>query len=424
MRIPAGRCWLVAAALVLGTTNGQNHVTFTNLHGPNGLAIFELNATPRVFEWITLGITVDEIRLMQDIEGGVSELVANGWGSSKDSMNPPEPLPSGTPSEDLQENMKRQQGAGVLVVSSNESGGNVTITQDLVRGRAERPLFFEARWAGGESYSRVFAFADPNRIAEFARSNDATYRNDSSHRPENIHQANPTVGQPGGTGTGTGIGTGTSTSTAIVGSPSEAAGRSASGGLPLGAVIGIAVGCGIVGLAVVFALVWFLVRRHQKQKTLLPVGSYASGNRADDLIAEKEASADADASPHSPYSDDGGAAAGAPHPEGPAATVVAGALHRQHPQDQPRSFTPYSDRPSGVGVGAGAGTPSTRAASVTQTDEARISIPSPTPGRATPRALTTPYAHLVEEGMTEEEIRRLEDEERQLDAAIEQAGRR
>ncbi|KAJ2987941.1 hypothetical protein NUW58_g4236 [Xylaria curta] len=39
-------------------------------------------------------------------------------------------------------------------------------------------------------------------------------------------------------------------------------------------------------------------------------------------------------------------------------------------------------------------------------------------------AVASRYAHLVEEGMTEEEIRRLEEEERQLDAAIENAGRR
>jgi hypothetical protein len=37
---------------------------------------------------------------------------------------------------------------------------------------------------------------------------------------------------------------------------------------------------------------------------------------------------------------------------------------------------------------------------------------------------TSTYVHLVEEGMTPEEIRRLEEEERQLDAEIENAGRR
>jgi hypothetical protein len=161
-------------------------------------------------------------------------------------------------------------------------------------------------------------------------------------------------------------------------------------------------------------------------------------------MAEKEASADVDVSPHSPYSDEGASAGGVGGGGGvgtgtgsgsvgggeAVATGAAGAAasfnSRQHLQDPPRSFTPYSDRPgAAAGAAAGsAGTPSVRAASMAQTDEARVSVPSPIPGRATPRALTTPYAHLVEDGMTEDEIRRLEEEERQLDAAIEQAGRR
>ncbi|KXX79094.1 Kin of IRRE-like protein 3 [Madurella mycetomatis] len=326
MRISAGRCWLVAAALSLGTANGD-FVTFSNFEGP---AIFA-SGPSQTFTWSASGVTVNEINLRRDNGTELGELIARVSRSTENDPDTPAVEPIATPTAS--------------------------------------PGFDTPR--------------DP---------------------------------MPTGTDSGTIIPTGEVVNT------SGTSAANSGGGLPMGAVIGIAVGCGVAGLAVVFALVWFLVRRHQKKKSLLPVGSYASGNRAEDLIAEKEASADVDASPHSPYSDDGTAGAAAPYPEGPGATVAAGALHRQHPQDQSRSFTPYSDRPSGAG--AGAGSPSTRAASVAQTDEARISIPSPTPGRATPRALTTPYAHLVEEGMTEEEIRRLEDEERQLDAAIEQAGRR
>lgn len=54
----------------------------------------------------------------------------------------------------------------------------------------------------------------------------------------------------------------------------------------------------------------------------------------------------------------------------------------------------------------------------------QTSLPASLPG---PRSPTPPissrYAHLVEEGMTDEEIRRLEEEERALDVAIEDAGR-
>lgn len=275
--------------------------------------------------------------------------------------------------------------------------------------------------AGGESYSRVFAIVHSRGDAGF---NNDGVDGSTPHNPEEINPAqsadptlklppiNPTLDVP------------------AVPSDTQSLGGGGGGtGLPIGAVIGIAIGCGVVGLAAIFALVWFLVRQHQRKKALLHVGSYAADNRAEDLMAEKEANAEADASPHSPYSDDGAAGgcggAAALADTSAAAAAAAAAPHLQYPQqDQPRSFTPYSERPSGGGGAAAAGSPSTHAASIAHTDEARISVPSATPGRSTPRALTTPYAHLVEEGMTEEEIRRLEEEERQLDAAIEQAGRR
>ncbi|KAK3903463.1 Kin of IRRE-like protein 3 [Staphylotrichum tortipilum] len=222
----------------------------------------------------------------------------------------------------------------------------------------------------------------------------------------------------------------------IGGGSSKGTNGGGGGGLSSGAVIGIAVACGVVGLVLIFALVWFLIRRRQQQhrKPVLPAdSSFASGHPGDELMVEKEGGADADAAPHSPYSDDGSpsgsaaAAAGAANPGVSSATYPG----HQQPQDAPRSLTPYSDlannSPTGGG-GAAAVSPSIVAASLSQSDETagvpRVSVPSATPGRATPRGLTTPYAHLVEDGMTEEEIRRLEDEERQLDAAIEQAGRR
>lgn len=305
--------------------------------------------------------------------------------------------------------------------------------QNLGGITVSKPLWFEAIWSNGRSYSRLFTLVQtlpPGNelpVTGWVQNTDL-YSNRSSYLPE---ETSSNDGQSTGTGGGqpTGPVSGEPTTPA---SPASGEG----GGLKSGAVIGIAIACGVVGLILVFALVWFLLRRRQKQKAMHPVDSaYGSGNRTDELMAEKEAGADVDVTPHSPYSDDGAPAPGpsgayqdgaaAPHGEAVATGAVAAAAaahhpHHQHQQDQGRSFTPYLDRPSG----GAAGTPSVRAASVAQADEPRVSVPSATPGRATPRALTTPYAHLVEEGMTEEEIRRLEDEERQLDAAIEQAGRR
>lgn len=286
------------------------------------------------------------------------------------------------------------------------------------------PLYFEVKWTGGVSYSRNFVIVDS--AAEFdGQSRTGLFDENRPHQPELI--ISPTTSlTPSSTGK-------SSNGDIVVSNNGNSKESSDSGGgLSGGAVIGIAVACGVVGLALVFGLVWFLLRRRQQKKAMLPVNSYSSANRGEELMAEKEASADV--SPHSPYSDDGGpggigaAGRGSTYQdsighatEGAAAvagsSAAAAAAH-------PRSYTPYSDRPSGSIPGGGAGTPSVRAASVAQTDDqsaaVHVSIPSATPGRATPRALTTPYAHLVEEGMTEEEIRRLEEEERQLDAAIEQ----
>lgn len=307
-------------------------------------------------------------------------------------------------------------------------------------------LYLKAKWAGGYSYSQLFSVTDsPNPAL------DRSLENTTPAFPET---STPTSSKTAAANIG-GIQTPTSAAVTATGEPTNASdgalggglhrptSESASnngGGLALGAIIGIAVGCGIAGLLVILGLVWYLLRRRKQKKALHPGDStYGTGSRGEELMAEKEASADVDVTPHSPYSDDGapgGSGAGpnsaaAVHEDAAAAAVVAGAAgamaapNLSHLQDPPRSFTPYSDRPSVGGTAAtAAGTPSLRAPSLAQTDEARVSVPSPIPGRATPRGLTTPYAHLVEEGMTEDEIRRLEDEERQLDAAIEQAGRR
>jgi hypothetical protein len=292
-------------------------------------------------------------------------------------------------------------------------------------------LFFKAEWSTGTNYSRLFVVVQSDPLAAAQRNkgifNDPNPHHDATTFLAVTSTSAATAPTSGVTGTALDGGTGKGTTA-----------QSSGGGLSSGAVIGIAVACGVIGLALIGGLIWFLLRRRQQKKPMLPVDSFSSGNRREELMAEKEANADVDVSPHSPYSDDGAAGAsggnGSYHETAALTTegAVAGAAasHRQLQQDQARSFTPYSDRPIASGaaaaaaVGTAIGTPSVRAASVAQNDEAHVSIPSATPGRATPRALSTPYAHLVEDGMTEDEIRRLEDEERQLDAAIEQAGRR
>ena len=63
------------------------------------------------------------------------------------------------------------------------------------------------------------------------------------------------------------------------------------GGLATGAIIGIAVACGIVGLVLISAIIWFLVRRRRQAADLNgpdhPYGPERS--RTEELMAEKEA---------------------------------------------------------------------------------------------------------------------------------------
>ncbi|KAL2019220.1 hypothetical protein VTK56DRAFT_9947 [Thermocarpiscus australiensis] len=440
MLASAGRGWLAAAALLLGAAKGDL-VRFTGgfegSFNTSEAIIRLLEAQSREFGWTVFAsdVAINEIKLWTfDFDSrGTERQIANASIASAavpitsqapvlppagptdtTATGPEEPGHQSTTlsstwgaegnigrRQSLQDDAPVNGNDQLRVMSLTSQGGSVSLA-DVTTLDAGMPLYFEAIWQNGVAYSRLFTFVR----------SEAEYWNMAEDR--RLLFANQSPYKAGGTSpTQT-----TSTPTPNAGNnPTGNPERSSGSRLSGGAVIGIAVACGVVGLALIFGLVWFLLRRRRQRNAAIPVGSYKSGkkNRAEDLMAEKEAGAEADASPHSPYSDDGAA-----HADG------GGAAHRPppHQQDQPRSFTPYSDRPSAAPAAAAAGTPSIRTASIAQTDEARVNVPSPTPGRATPRALTTPYAHLVEEGMTEEEIRRLEEEERQLDAAIEQAGRR
>lgn len=303
--------------------------------------------------------------------------------------------------------------------------GNVTI--DNMRNLEtfnREPLYFAAEWQSlslgikGTTYSRWFAYVDSQDQFESIKS-DMLFSSDESAHPEKVTTLpSPTTGP---------------TSTPLSNLPSNPNSEKEepnAGGLATGAIIGIAVACGIVGLVSIIAAIWFFLHRRRQQTTNQggPGRPYGvERNRTEDLMAEKEASTGTDPSPHSPYSDEGilvGGPADTHHegtsiPNGAVAPVLPQQTPRlQQPHDQSRSYTPYSDR--------GARSPGTHATSIAHSeDTSRAGMGSPTAGRATPHGSLAPqYAHLVEEGMTEEEIRRLEDEERQLDAAIEQAGRR
>ncbi|TGJ78595.1 hypothetical protein E0Z10_g10173 [Xylaria hypoxylon] len=85
-------------------------------------------------------------------------------------------------------------------------------------------------------------------------------------------------------------------------------------------------------------------------------------------------------------------------------------------------YAPYSDRSTTSPTPRHRSTSAAATAAAASTSETDLNWSQ---GAPTPMSvIASRYAHLVEEGMTEGEIRRLEEEERQLDAAIEHAGRR
>lgn len=147
-----------------------------------------------------------------------------------------------------------------------------------------------------------------------------------------------------------------------------------SGGLSTGVKAGIGAGVGVAGLILIGLLVFFFLR-HRRRRAARSTDE-TSLAPANDFIRDKEShSARVAESPHSPASDD--------------------------------------DR--------------ARDSAFTGGDAAERAPASPVPTTGTgsgQRDVPSAMAHLVEEGMSEADIRRLEEEERALDQAIEQAGRR
>ncbi|KAK1825785.1 hypothetical protein QBC39DRAFT_377118 [Podospora conica] len=296
--------------------------------------------------------------------------------------------------------------------------------------RGAQPLYFEAAWLyvfgnnagqGGKSYSPAFAVVDISNTPDFLDAGEITelFVNDPYFPEEAAGGGGDGSDADGGNGSGS-----STTDSAPKTTPTANDGKdgtavvSGNSGPPVAAIVGGVVG-GVLGLLLIACLIWFLLRKKRQQRDpALAAHPYAgvSRTRTDELMAEKEANlassshAAAAAGPGSPYSDAGAPddqqaravhhrsslSAGAAAPLIPAAAAAAAVVSPTTPADVPPGYTPYTDRPA-----SGAGT----------TEEP-------------PAAAGGVASMLVEEGMTAEEIRRLEEEERAIDAAIERAVRR
>ncbi|KAF4822551.1 hypothetical protein CGCSCA5_v002199 [Colletotrichum siamense] len=204
-----------------------------------------------------------------------------------------------------------------------------------------------------------------------------------------------------------------STTSPGAGSSNSSSSSVGGGGLSAGAIAGIVIGS-ILGVALIAFLLWFLLRRRRRRANNVHNGGY--GSDPHEFLADKENHARVTESPHSPYSDDG---------------------HQQQEMQQSQRHLTEPEHDATVPAAAAAAVPP---ASGTSPTERRSFAPPYSEEEHTPiasRSLenvnrdgarsSTPnvnsnVSHLIEDGMTEDEIRRLEEEERALDAAIEQAG--
>jgi hypothetical protein len=309
----------------------------------------------------------------------------------------------------------------VTSVSNDSPTAGKVIVNDMARLLLEYParlLYFELLWrdatsGDGKSYSRYFAVVGAGDTAGYGEMvANPNITNIDPAMPEQTG-LNGSDGGLNGNGPTTSpdpvstitpsASTSTPTGSPMGGSDPQSVGHSSSA-LSTGAIAGIAVGAAVVGLALLAGLIFCLILRRRRDRlagsTMSPGSGY--GNRATpELIAQKEGNAGVgvEVSPHSPYSDEGGMA-------GP----TGGLRHSTARQEEmPLAGYGHADRAvSNREVGEDGG-------SFRGSQTGRM-----TPGRATPTAVR----HLVEEGMTEDEIRWLEEEERELDHAIEQAGGR
>lgn len=196
----------------------------------------------------------------------------------------------------------------------------------------------------------------------------------------------------------------------LVGVDKDDSDDGSSGTLSTGAIAGIAVG-GAVVLIAIAVLIWFVLRRRRRNKTKGRAALSQSPNPSNHYIGGKEVH---DGDLNSPYSEDGANIT--------QQTPLDPNAPRARTAESSASFAPYQD------VGGNQHNPERAGTSASVNTHGNSPVETASRGHPTRSntAMSASHnvAHLVEDGMTEDDIRRLEEEERQLDFEIERAGRR
>ncbi|KAI2472780.1 hypothetical protein F4781DRAFT_428196 [Annulohypoxylon bovei var. microspora] len=272
------------------------------------------------------------------------------------------------------------------------SNGSVTLVipsessqlSNMYGSNVGQPLYYEFQWgnstSAGTSYSQLIAVALSDGYDSAAAAITATDKGTSPVFVEAIQgeATNPTSV----------VSTTDSTPAETSSASLTGASSSGSGGMSPGAIAGVAVGCAVVVLLIVGFIVWFFCfRRRRSREQVRGESDFAASSGTRAMVLDKEATG----SPQSAYPDDGGRLR------------------------DPDAYAPFEGSRAPPPPGAAFTTNSTTdVASIGQASTTRANTPPPYQSR---------YAHLIEEGMTEDEIRRLEEEERHLDAAIEDSRR-
>ncbi|KAI8629421.1 hypothetical protein F5Y19DRAFT_81421 [Xylariaceae sp. FL1651] len=384
-----------------GITPTSNSVVSINLSDPQPL--FDQNLGNQTFTFVTIGVQIEKVQI-DKVELRIYDV--NESDGQADKIIGTVSLESTSPN-----------GVADAMLSSDDRGFARTFpTEDvsllpeadgviipwdsmanIYTSHLNQPLYLKCDWKNstnsGDSTSPLFVVYNTNNATAKAVLHglqDSGVSIAAPARPESISVSSTPTPQS------TSAVSPSSTPVATSQSPASAGLQPSSptpGGLNKKSIIGIAVGAVGAGLLIAGVLLWlFCFRRRRSSALRHGVPSYSPDSGVHAMMPDKEIPVILESSPHSAYGGEG-----------------------RHSTDP---YAPYSDR---------APTPSTpphprgvtSAAATSQTDRASTrSTASPTP------AVPSRYAHLVEEGMTEDEIKQLEEEERHLDVAIENAGRR
>ncbi|KAI1276157.1 hypothetical protein F5Y07DRAFT_142431 [Xylaria sp. FL0933] len=430
-------------------TSASQVVLFDAL--PTPAIISQFNTPTTTFVFTAHNVTIEAVKLKK----------YNTTGSAKGDDDTPikeytiyqQPSPPASTVGVGEPDLTRADTEGIHIQLNNES---IVVEWGDESYFLYHPLYLECEWKNksfsGSSTSQLFVVFDKDPAAATSNLTAVSNTNGGIAPPARQEIVNLIPNSPPGTTptpatTSPTVQTSQPGATLGVEAPSS---QSPNNGLSKAAIIGVAVGASVGGLLLLGALAWLLCVRNRRRRSrhrgdatthhMMP--SYASDlDGAHAMISDKEMPAmvrETSSSPqqsaydgrpsadlYAPYSDRRRSAAS----PAPASVPVPFDHHRQSLQHEQQHQHQYQHRRSVTGgsAGAGAGASETDLNGWNGNGNASVdrSVNGNGRGAPTPTSLiASRYAHLVEEGMTEDEIRRLEEEERQLDAAIEHAGRR